>query len=97
MATTDRFKVSRGPWPNENVYDPARAAAAVTTSDSADLPGGVCKALYVGVTGDVAVTLADNDDGTSVTFKAHPVGYMLVQAKRVWATNTTATNIVALY
>jgi hypothetical protein len=95
MAILDRFKVSRGPWPNENVYDPARTAIAVTTSDSVDL-AVVARALYIGVTGDVQVTLADMDDGTSVIFKAHPVGYMLTQVKRVWAASTTATNIVAL-
>jgi hypothetical protein len=97
MAIRDRYKTTQGPWPAKYVSDPVRAAAAVTTSDSVDLPNGVACALYIGVTGDVVVTLADMDDGTSVTFKAHPVGYMLTQVKRVWATSTTATNILALY
>lgn len=92
MATLDRFKTTV-----KRVSDPARFAIAVTGSDSADLPNGVAAALYIGVAGAVAVTLADMDDGTFVTFAAHPVGYFLCQVKRVWATGTTATSVLALY
>jgi len=96
MAGNDPYKRTQGPWPAKYASDPARMAAAVTTSDSADL-ANVAVSLYVGVTGDVVVTLADQTDGQSVTFKAHPVGYLVCQVKRVWATGTTATNILALY
>ena len=96
MSTLDRFKQTQGPWPARYVSDPARKATAVTPSDSTDLPNGVAVSLYIGVTGDVAVTLADGDDGVSQVFKAHPVGYLLGQVKRVWSTGTTATNILAL-
>lgn len=97
MATKDPYKKSQGPWPAKYASDPARFAAAVTPSDSTDLPNGVAVAFYVGVTGDVAVTFADMDDGTSVVVKAAPVGDRPYQVKRIWATGTTATNILALY
>lgn len=84
-------------------HSPAGSAFAVTPSDTANLPnnnpaqGLTCRGLYVGVSGDVAVTPAGNADGTSVVFKAAPVGFLPVACKRVWATGTAATNIVALY
>ena len=71
-------------------------AVAVTPSDSTDLDP-YPKALYVGVTGDVVVLPAENADGATVTIKAHPVGYIPGRIRRVYATNTTATNILALY
>lgn len=74
---------------------PSRTAYAVTPSDGADLTS-YAKALYIGVTGDVVVVPVLNEDGASVTFKAHPVGYLPVQVRRVLATGTTATNILAL-
>lgn len=74
----------------------ARQVADVTASDSTDF-STYPKALYVGVTGDVVVLPVENADGSTVTFKAHPVGYMPVQVRRVLSTGTTATNILALY
>lgn len=75
---------------------PARNGAAVTPSDSADLDA-YAKAVYVGASGDVTVTLTNMADGTFIKFSNHPVGYMPVQVKRVWSTGTTATLILALY
>lgn len=72
----------------------ARDARSVTPHDTDLVVNGVCRALYIGVSGDVKITTADDTD---VTFKAVPVGVLTVQAKRVWATGTTATDIVALY
>lgn len=72
---------------------PARGALAVTTSNTVDVPE--CRALYIGVTGDVKVNLPGQTVG--VVFKAVPVGILPVQATRVYATGTTATDIVALY
>lgn len=74
--------------------DPARKAVAVTTSDSADLATKPTRALYIGVTGDVKVTMQSGD---TVTFKAAPVGTLPVCVTRVFATGTTATDILALY
>lgn len=73
---------------------PAQDAAAVVPDDGDDLGTTPCRALYVGVSGDVKVTTSD---GTTVTFKAAPVGILAVSVKRVFATGTTATNILALY
>lgn len=53
-------------------------------------------AIYVGGTGDVTVK-SPHDDST-VTFKAVPVGSILdISTKRVMATATTATLLIALY
>lgn len=102
-GTRDQYALDVAPLSSR----PARRAFAVSPSDTKDLTntGGdgdptYAKALYIGVTGDVAVvTAGDNSNGgagNSVTFKAHPVGYMPVQVRRVMATGTTAANIVAL-
>lgn len=67
-------------------------AFAVTPSDSDDLASpGV--GLYVGGAGAVAAIL---EDGGTVTFTAVPVGTHLPYIfKRILATGTTATNLVA--
>lgn len=77
-----------------DIDSPAQHAVAVTPSDSTDLTTP-CRALYVGVTGDVVLDTVGGE--TSVTFKAVPVGILPVRTQRVRSTLTTATNIVALY
>lgn len=73
----------------------AYSFATITASDATDIPGGPCEAMWVGTGGDVVVVGAQ---GSVVTFKNVPSGFMLlVKAKRVNATNTTATDLVALY
>jgi hypothetical protein len=69
--------------------------ASVTPSDSADLANGVCRALWIGVAGNVALIAAG--DSSPVTLIGVSAGILPVAAKRVYSTNTTATNIVALY
>lgn len=71
----------------------ASQAAAVTPADGTDLPAGACLWLYVGVSGDISADVG----GTTVLFKAVPVGPLWVRASRVRATSTTATNILAMY
>lgn len=73
---------------------PARRLAAVTPNDGADLTA-VAKSLYLGGGGDL--TLIAAADGVAVTLRAHPAGYVAVQARRVLATGTTAQHIVALF
>lgn len=75
---------------------PGRRLRTVTPSDGTDLPI-YANALYIGGGGDVAV-LAENDaDGASVVFKNVPAGGILpVQTRRVLATGTTASNIIAI-
>jgi hypothetical protein len=74
--------------------DPARRAVTVTPSDGTDLSPWA-KALYLGQGGDLKIIPAGSDD--PVTLKNHPAGYVAVQAKRVYATGTTAAHIVVLY
>lgn len=71
----------------------AQNAYAVTPSDSTDL-AAPARALYVGGSGNVKI----NDSGNgAVTFVGVAAGSILpVMARRVYATGTTATNIVAL-
>lgn len=71
---------------------PGTHAVAVTPSDSTALTPTT--AIYVGGAGDLAVLLSN--DTVAVTLKAVPIGtVLLISAKKVMATNTTATNIVA--
>jgi hypothetical protein len=75
----------------------ARHAESVAPSDVADLKH-VTSAIYVGVAGDLALIMANDPDFAPVVFKAVPAGTVLqVQARRVMNTNTSATNIVALW
>jgi hypothetical protein len=67
---------------------------AVTPNDSVDLTDS-CLALYVGGAGDITV---HDRAGNTVLFTAVPAGSILpIQTKRVMATNTDATGLVALY
>jgi hypothetical protein len=81
----------------------AYRAASVTPSNSADIPsvstqdgsGNNGCVLYIGGNGNLRVTTAGGDD---ITFVAVQAGSFLpVQVVRVWATGTSATNIVALW
>lgn len=69
---------------------PYTRAVAVTPHDT---NSNVFEALYVGVTGDVAVTMRAGGD---VTFKAVPVGILRVAVEVVKSTGTTATDILGL-
>lgn len=69
------------------------AAGAVTTSDTVAF--STPSVVYVGVTGNVRVLTAQGDD---VTFVGVSAGTIIpVQVLRVYATNTTATNMVRIY
>lgn len=72
----------------------ARKAIAVTPSDTVDLATVPRGGLFIGVDGDIAVIMAD--DTASVVFK-NVSGFIPLMVKRVLATGTTATSIVALY
>lgn len=76
------------------VASPARGAAAITKSDSAD---NYFKSIYVGGTGDVVVLpMGAADDADVVTFKAVPVGTVLpIQVRKVMNA-TTATLLIGL-
>lgn len=72
-----------GPWSD---------ATAVTPHDSQAQPGLPSRGLYIGVSGDVSVI---TQGGTTITFKAVPVGFFPVLVSRVRATGTSATDIIA--
>jgi len=69
------------------------SAAAITPSDSVNL--STPSVVYVGSSGAVKVTTAQGD---VVTFSGVPAGMVIpVQVLRVWATDTTASSMVAVY
>lgn len=67
-------------------------AVAVTKSDATVIT--TTRGLYIGVSGDVVVTMASG--ATPITFKAVPVGILSVQVTQVLDA-TAATDILALY
>lgn len=84
-AINEFLNYSRG------LESPGSRAFAITPSDSVDLPY-VIRGLYVGVTGNV--TYVDLY-GTTVTKTAMAAGMTHpMQAVRIMATLTTATNMV---
>jgi hypothetical protein len=69
-------------------------STAVTPSDSTVVH---CEAIYVGVTGNVAIKHHTSD--TAVTYVAVPAGSILpvkIVGGHIMATNTTATSIVKM-
>lgn len=81
----------------------AGRAAAVTPSDTVDIPsvstqdgsGNNGCVLYVGTGGTLKVTTIGGDE---VTFTGIVSGtFVPVQVLRVWATGTSAQNIIALW
>ena len=74
---------------------PANSAAAVTVSDTVDLPDK-SKSLYVGTGGNVKVKMAQSLQ--DVTFTNVQDGTVLpIIVTRVFDTGTTASSIVNLY
>ncbi len=72
---------------------PAESGVAVTPHDSNNLPN-TTRALWVGVSGDVSVEMKTS--GTALVFK-NAQGLLPYRVTRVNSTNTTATDIVALW
>ena len=68
----------------------ATAHAAITN----DVAFGQCRAIYVGVGGDITITC----NGTDVLYKNAQSGSVIpAQATQVKSANTTATDLVALF
>lgn len=65
----------------------------VTPSDTVDLPQ-MTQALFIGGAGDLA---AVQQNGVAGVIPSVPAGWMPIACKRINATGTTATKIVALY
>ena len=80
--------------PTAKVTQQAIRAVEIGAGSDTDLAvsGAV---VFIGVGGDVKVTTVSGD---TATFKNLADGSVLaVQVRRVWATGTTATDMVALY
>lgn len=77
----------------QTLSSPVTGAVAVTPSDSTDL-AEISLNLYVGTAGTLKVTMLD---GSTVTYGAIAAGRHPLRVKRVWATDTSASNIVAEY
>lgn len=83
-------------YDDSGVDDPAQPpthAISVTPSDSEALPH-VTKAIYIGSTGDIQVTTFAYE---IVIFQDLPVGWLYIQVRQIWATNTSAQEIVAAW
>ncbi|MDF2902421.1 MAG: hypothetical protein K0S25_59 [Bacillus sp. (in: firmicutes)] len=75
------------------VQSNATQAVAVVPNDATILTA--TKGLYIGISGDVVVTMANGQDAT---FKSLAVGMIHpISVTKVKATGTTATNILAVY
>ncbi len=72
-----------------SITAPPERALAVSPNDSDDLPY-VSRAIYVGTAGSLRVLTLENDDVTYTNF----VGTKVLRVKRVFATGTSATDIV---
>lgn len=72
----------------------AIGAVAVTPHDSTNFARGVCDRLFVGTGGTVTVVFSDD---STCQYTVADGTWMLVRAKRVNSTGTTATAIVAEY
>ena len=83
-----------GKYSTADATAPAHGAQAVTASDATVLPGA--RALWIGGDGNVAVRMSGN--AAIVTFVGVAAGTILpIQVDKVMATNTTATDIIALW
>jgi hypothetical protein len=73
---------------------PAVMHRVVSPSNTDNLPDGRCRALYVGVGGNVSVIL----NGVTCVYQGVPSGSVLpINADRVTIANTSASAIIALY
>jgi hypothetical protein len=71
------------------------AIGAVDVVNDVTIAPTYCRGLYVGTTGNVAVTMSTGD---AVTFVAVQAGTVLpIRVKRVNSSGTTASSIIALY
>ena len=88
MPATDNFSRQQ-----TLTSDPATNAVLISPNDSTDLVA-VTRAVYVGTTGNMKVTMQDS--GT-VLFTGIPAGTTLpIRVSRIWSTTTTASTIIAL-
>jgi hypothetical protein len=73
---------------------PAQNGVALTPNDTASAAGPVYRSLYIGVSGDVR--LRSDAYAEPVIYKSVAVGVLPVNCQWLYATSTTATDIVGL-
>lgn len=89
MTAVDTFSDTKA-----TLTSPIEGGESVTPNDSAELTN-VTRQLYVGTGGDIVVVTKDD---TQLTFTNVQGGSLLdIRVKQVRATNTTASNILALW
>lgn len=79
---------------SRNEASPVERFDPVIPDDNANLPLGVCRALFVSGAGTMTVV---DRYGTAVQLVSSAGQYHPVQVMRVCSTNTSATGIIALY
>lgn len=72
----------------------AHRLVPVTPSDTEALTRGPCRALFVGVEGEVTI---EDAEGTVVTIPSLASQYHPLRVRRVLSDGTTASRIFALY
>jgi len=77
----------------QTIVSPVTGAVVVAPNDSADLPE-ITLSVYISVAGAFKATMLD---GTTVTYPTLAAGRHPLRVKRVFATGTAATGIVAEY
>jgi hypothetical protein len=77
----------------EGLSSPPTHAFAVIPDDATDLQQP-SRCINVGITGNVLVTMLGNE---IVTLRVAAGVTFPVRARRIWATGTTATNLVVMY
>lgn len=76
--------------------DEANGLVTVVPSDSANLPNGAARFLYVAAAGAVKFAAVDDTDANAITLAAVPAFTKIpVKARKVFATGTTATVLAA--
>lgn len=73
------------------------SAVAITPNDGTEI-NRITRGIYIGGAGNLAVVFCDDPDGSPVTLTGLTAGvWHPMQVRRVMATNTTATLILAGY
>ena len=98
MTAGKSVKFGSKTYVNSDDYPASLATSAdtftvVTLSDSADLPGGCCRAFWAGAAGAVA---AVDRYGNAVTIQAI-AGWNPFILARIKSTGTTATGLLAIH
>lgn len=97
LCASQAFAQAQGQWRNSNPIVQASEWVAVTKSDSADQPTGVCKGLWVDGAGNVSFIPAGNADASPITITVAAGTRIDGFVRRVRNTSTTATGIYCLY